>query len=67
MEHPSFCMKMIVCRKPTKNGVLDGERFMFLQTNQGLIYSKDAYKSLLGALTLEDIKKYVVQMIGLSE
>lgn len=48
-------------------GVLDGERFMFLQTNQGLIYSKDAYKSLSGALTLEDIKKYVVQMMGLSE
>ncbi|TVX88084.1 hypothetical protein [Paenibacillus agilis] len=43
-------------------GLLDGERFAFLQTDTGLIFSKDTYTSLSHAQTLEDVKKFVSEV-----
>jgi hypothetical protein len=45
-------------------GFPDGERFTFLQTEQGLLYSEDTYISLSGTSTLDDIKSYVIKMIN---
>lgn len=38
-------------------GMLDGVRWMFLETKYGLVYCKDSYPSLAGAGNLEDIKE----------
>lgn len=44
-------------------GLPDGERFMFLDTEKGLLYAKFAYESLEGASTLEDIEAYIRKML----
>lgn len=44
-------------------GFLDGERFAFLETNNGISYGDFAYESIPKNPTLEDIKKYVIKMI----
>lgn len=41
-------------------GFPDGERYMFLNTDDGLVYSRDAYPSLAGATTLEDVEAFVI-------
>lgn len=45
-------------------GLLDGERFAFLETEQGLVFDRSAYESISDAQTLEDIQAYVLGMIG---
>ena len=44
-------------------GFMDGMRYAFLQTEKGLIYSKWAFTSL-NALSLDDVKKYVLEKIN---
>ena len=41
-------------------GFPDGERYMFLNTNEGLAFSRDAYPSLRGAETLDDIEAFMM-------
>lgn len=44
-------------------GFLDGERFAFLEVENGLVFSKWAYKSIENAKTLVDIEIYIESMI----
>lgn len=41
-------------------GFPDGERYMFLNTDDGLVFSRDAYPSLAGATTLEDVEAFMM-------
>lgn len=41
-------------------GFPDGERYMFLDTDEGLVFSRDAYPSLRGAETLDDIEVFMM-------
>ena len=45
-------------------GLADGNRFVFLETKNGLVFSRSAYESIAGATTLEQIEEYVVKMIS---
>lgn len=44
-------------------GLPDGERYAFLETEQGLIYARWAYEGLEGAQTLEDVTAYLAQRL----
>lgn len=41
-------------------GFPDGERYMFLNTDEGLVFSRDAYPSLRGAETLDDVEVFMM-------
>lgn len=43
---------------------LDGERYAFLQTENGLSYAEWAFESIPENPTLEDIKAYILKMIN---
>ena len=45
-------------------GLWDGMRWLFLETERGLVYEKTAYPGAAGAVTLDDIEEYVVKMLG---
>ena len=45
-------------------GFLDGVRYAFLDSDNGLIFDKTAYKSIENAKTLDDIEQYVLKMTG---
>lgn len=42
-------------------GFADGERYMFLDTDEGLVFSREAYPSLRGAETLDDIEAFMME------
>ena len=44
-------------------GFADGERFAFLETENGLIFSKEAYSSIANATTLAEIEDYIETML----
>ncbi len=44
-------------------GLLDGERYVFLETSDGIQYSEYAYPSLQGANNLVDIESFLVKML----
>ncbi len=48
-------------------GLPDGNRFVFLETKNGLVFSRTAYESIEDAATLEQIDEYVLKMTGSSE
>ena len=37
----------------------DGERYAFLETEKGLVFSNSAYKSISNAKTLDEVESYV--------
>ncbi|WP_396128423.1 hypothetical protein [Exiguobacterium mexicanum] len=41
-------------------GFPDGERYMFLETDKGLVFSRDAYPSLRDAETLDDVEAFMM-------
>lgn len=43
---------------------LDGERYAFLETDDGLVFDRQAYKSIENAATLEDVEIYIHTMLG---
>lgn len=45
-------------------GFADGERFAFLETEDGLVYAAWAYESIPNAATLEEIEAYVLDMLS---
>lgn len=45
-------------------GLWDGIRWLFLETERGLVYEKTAYAGAAGAATLDDIESYVIRMLG---
>lgn len=40
-------------------GFPDGERYLFLNTEQGLVFNRDAYPSLHDAKTLDDVERFM--------
>ena len=44
-------------------GFLDGERYAFLNSDNGLIFAEDAYQSITSAISLEEIEEFVIKMI----
>ncbi|KGI86146.1 hypothetical protein JY98_07810 [Exiguobacterium mexicanum] len=45
----------------TDYGFPDGERYMFLNTDEGLVFSRDAYPSIRGAETLDDVEAFMME------
>ena len=45
-------------------GFADGQRYMFLDTENGLVFDRNAYKSIEYASTLEEIEEYIAAMIS---
>lgn len=45
-------------------GFGDGMRYAFLETSEGLLFSRDAYESISDAATLDEIESYVLDMIN---
>jgi len=45
----------------TDYGFPDGNRYMFLNTDEGLVFSRDAYPSLRGAETLDDVEAFMME------
>lgn len=48
-------------------GLLDGERYAFLETSDGIKYAEFAYPSLEGTKSLEDIENFIVTMLESKE
>jgi len=44
-------------------GLMDGQRFAFLETEKGLVFSKWAYESISNASTLDEVETYIQSMI----
>lgn len=44
-------------------GLLDGERYVFLENEKGLVFAEWAFESISDAQTLDDIEEYIVTMI----
>ena len=54
----------LMLRDLAPRGLWDGMRWLFLETEQGLVYEKNSYPGAAGAVTLDDIEEYVVKMLG---
>ena len=44
-------------------GFADGGRYVFLETNAGLVFDRDVYKSISNATTLEEVEEYIENML----
>lgn len=44
-------------------GLADGLRWVFLQTDDGLVFEKTAYPGAVGAASLDDVEAYVLKML----
>lgn len=44
-------------------GLPDGVRYAFLETENGLVFSRGAYESIADAQTMEEIEEYILNMI----
>ena len=44
-------------------GLADGERFLFLETETGLVFDREAYASIANAQSLEEVEAYVLRML----
>lgn len=53
----------IYWRDIAEYGFINGETYAFLNSDNGLIFAKQAYKSIASATSLEEIEKYVIKMI----
>lgn len=45
-------------------GFADGVRYAFLETQDGLVFSRSSYESISDATTLDEIENYILNMIG---
>ena len=45
-------------------GFADGVRYAFLETQNGLVFSRSSYESISDATTLDEIENYILNMIG---
>ena len=42
---------------------VDGERYAFLETDSGLVFSRWAYASIADATTLDEVEEYIEKML----
>ena len=45
-------------------GFADGVRYAFLETQDGLVFSRSSYESISDATTLDEIETYILNMIS---
>lgn len=45
-------------------GFADGVRYAFLETEDGLVFSRSSYESISDAATLDEIENYILNMLG---
>lgn len=45
-------------------GFLDGRRYVFLETERGLVFAREAYASISDATTLKEVEEYILKMIN---
>lgn len=45
-------------------GFADGVRYVFLETENGLVFSRSSYESIPDATTLDEIENYILNMIS---
>lgn len=45
-------------------GFADGERYAFIETREGLVFSRTAYSSITNATTLDEVEDYVETMLA---
>lgn len=45
-------------------GLADGSRFTFLETADGLLFSREAYRSIADTATLDEVEEYIRRMIA---
>ena len=55
--------KVLMMKDLASCGIADGMRWIFMETDQGLVYEENCYKGANGAETLDDIEKYVMEML----
>ena len=48
----------------TEYGMLDGERYAFLETSDGLAFARWAYESIADATTIDEVRQYIIEMAG---
>lgn len=44
-------------------GFADGERYVFIETEEGLVFSRTAYSSIRNATTLDEVEDYIETML----
>src|SRR5699024_5891313 len=54
----------LVLQELAPYGLMDGERWIFLQTTDGLIYNEEAYPSLAPAQNLAEMKKIIKEKLN---
>ncbi len=45
-------------------GFADGRRYVFLETDTGLVFARDAYPTISSATTLQEVENYVLEMVN---
>ena len=53
----------LVLSEIAEYGLGDGERWLFLETSNGLVFARWAYESIADATTLEEVRQYIKTMI----
>ena len=53
----------LVLSEIVEYGLLDGERWVFLETPEGLVFSRWAYGSIADVATMNEIRQYINEMI----
>ena len=54
----------LVLSEIAEYGLSDGERWVFLETTEGLVFSRWAYESIAGAKTIDEVGQYIITMIN---
>ena len=54
----------LVLSEIAEYGLSDGERWAFLETAEGLVFSRWAYESIADATTMDEVRQYILNMIN---
>ena len=63
-DYLSSVTSMLYLGDLAEYGFLDGERYAFIDTGEGLVFAQWAFESIRDAETLGDIEQYVLRMLG---
>ena len=54
----------LVLSEIAEYGLSDGERWAFLETAEGLVFSRWAYEGIANATTMDEVRQYIITMIN---
>ena len=54
----------LVLSEIAEYGLTDGERWAFLETAEGLVFSRWSYESIADATTMDEVRQYIIAMIN---